>query len=560
MYGVLAVLALLLAGCQQPMKTPVALIGSGEYGHARMQLRKKMADNPSDRRYLLDRMRVGVLTLADGYPQSAQTVFEEVYEVLRTQGVNRDRTVQSLVLNEDVKIWKGEPFEQALTLAYYAMVQAELGAWDNARAAADNALFYLKDFGSDDQGRRLDTEAIARRSLLYERAIAQGESSDEALHQADAEGAGDYIDYGYVPHPSDFTLGYLLAGIANQQLGRLEEASDQFNAAVAANPALVPLADVLRTGSYNTILVVSWGLGPQKEGYGPDNALARFSPRSTSDAAALWVRVDDHEGRRYPQVIDINRMAADHMWNNMADVRQAKSTLGTALLYGGVLAAAMGADHGSETAIYAGVGALAAGAFLKAGAHVDIRYADVFPQRFYLVPLTLGDEPAVIEMQVDGRPASRLILPGLTAPRGPDAQLRYVRLLNPHGGAGAAPPAWAASGQVVYSTTAMRTPGPHLPYILGGHDVRPPSEWTMDDYQRGGYLQGFTLADLRELYRLEGIVSTVQEQRGYAGLHVLEGGKSLVAPLPGTVGFTRLFCWPRQAYDPVSDEVRKFGR
>ena len=553
--GVLAAL-----GCQQPMRTPVSLIDRGEYGRARTELRRQVVDDRSSRRYLLDRMRVGVLTLADGYPQSSQTVFEEVYDVLRTQGINRDRTVQSIVLNEDLRIWKGEPFEQALALAYYSMVQAELGSWDNARAAANNALFYLKDFGENDQGQRLDTEAIARRSLLYERAIAAGATPDDAYAHAQANGDdADYLDHGYVPRPSNFTLGYLLAGIANQQLGRQDEASDHLTAAVRHAPELAPLADALRHGTYNTILVVSWGLGPQKEGYGPDNALARFSPRIRSDTARLWLRVGDEQDRSYPQVIDVNRMAADHMWNNLEDVRRAKSTIGTALLYGGVLSTAIGADHGSETAVYAGLGAMAAGAFLKAGAHVDIRYADVFPQRYYLVPLMLDDSAEPIELQIEGYPGSRVVLPALTAPTGPEAQLRYVRL---PGGSGMPrqPPDWAVAGAMRYSSDHAQPDGPHLPYLLGGRDVRTPTEATMDAYQQSGQLRGLTLSDLRELYRLEGIRWTVEDQGGYADMHLLEGGTSLVAPLPGTIGFTRLFCGFHTPYDPTSSKVKNLHR
>ncbi|HEX7008328.1 MAG TPA: hypothetical protein VF184_00005, partial [Phycisphaeraceae bacterium] len=428
--------ALGAAGCQQPLRTPEHLLARGEYGQARIERYKRMSRDRNDRGYLLDRMSVGVLTLADGHPDSAQTIFEEVYDVLRTQGINRDRTVASLVINEDLKIWKGEPFEQALALAYYAMTQAELGSWDNARAAADNSLFYLRDFGRDDEGGELDTYEIARRSLLYERAIEAGQSPEEASRQA------DYLDHGYVVRDTDFTLGHLLHAIADQQLGRMEEASDHLTRAAELNPQLDPLIEALRQNRYNTVLVVSWGLGPRKEGYGPDRALGRFVPRFPSDGARLYVRVGSLPGRAYPQVLDVNRMAKDHRWNNLEDVRRAKSLLGTGLLYGGAAAAIIGANHNSDAALYAGLSAMAAGAFLKAGAHVDERYADVIPQRFYVVPLNLRDPWEPIELQIEGVPSSRLVLTGLGGPAGPEAQLRYVRLLSQRDRR-ASPPSWA---------------------------------------------------------------------------------------------------------------------
>jgi len=542
-------------GCQQPMRTPTAALQAGDYASPRVALYRDMEPNRSDRAYLLDRMRVGVLALADGQPGSAQTVFEEVYDVLRTQGINRDKTVASLVLNEDVKIWKGEPFEQALALVYYGMTQAELGSWDNARAAANGSLFQLRDFGEDEEGERIDTYEIARRAVEYERAIEAGDSPDGALKKA------NYLDNGYVVRDSDFTLGYLLAGIANQQLGRASEAGDHFLRVSEIDDRLTPLTESFRAGHYNTVLIVSHGLGPSKQGYGPDNALARFAPRFPSDDSPLHVRIGDTPGRAYPVVLDVNTMATDHMWNNLEDVRAAKSTIGTLMLYGGLAAADYGAHRRDDDALYVGLAAVLTGAILKAGAHVDTRYCDVMPQRFYVVPLYLTDANQRIELQVQGHRSSRLVLAGLGPPRGLNmpAQLRYIRLAgthNPH----TPPPDWAASGLVLYENPYTAPPaGGAMPYLLGGSDVRPPTQRVVDDYHRLGHLVGKTLADLRELYRAEGIALSVEDQNGYADRHLLEGGRSLVCPLPGTTGFARLFGRSHPPYHPNSDAVARIA-
>lgn len=539
---------LLLPACQKPMQTPTVTIACGDFTTARLLLHQNMTTDRGDRRYLLDRMRVGVLTLDDGLPSSAQTIFVQVYEVLRSGGINRDKTVASVVLNEDLKIWKGEPFEQALAMAYYAMTQAELGSWDNARAAAGNSLFYLRDFGTDRKGKRIDTYEIARRSLIYERAIDGGESPDRARRKA------DYLNHGYVVRESNFTLGYLIAGIANQQLDRDDEAADHFNRVVEIDPTLEPLTDTLRRGDYNTILIVSYGLGPAKEGYGPDNALARFAPRCRSDRARLRVREANGVVRSYPQALDANDMAADHMWNNLEDVRIAKSLIGSVLLAGGVIATEVGAERENEPTLFGGLGAIAAGLFLKAGSHVDVRFCDVMPQRFYVVPLRADDPAGKIELQVEGAASSRLVLSGLGPPPEDTAQLRYVRLLSPDPGR-RRPPAWSVRGKVLYANPHTgATAGPQLPYLLGGRCVRPPTERVLDEYQRAGHLRALSLADLRRLYHIEGIWFTAEQQGGYAGRHVLDGGTSLVAPLPGTTGFARLFGrrhWPYQAKSKI---------
>lgn len=550
-----ATFALLMQGCQEPMRTPTLSLRAGDYGTPRVDIHQNMQSKRTDRAYLLDRMRVGVLTLADGYPESAQTIFEEVYDVLRTQGINKDKTIASIAINEDIKVWKGEPFEQALALTYYAMTQAELDSWDNARAAANGSLFRLRDFGEDEDGERIDTYEIARRAVEYERAIDAGDSPEEALRKA------NYLDHGYAVRDSDFTLGYLLAGIANQQLGRLEEANDHYLRVLELDEQQNRLIQALQDGRYNTLLVVSYGLGPRKEGYGPDNALARFTPRTPSDDGELRVRVGHVMGRTYLPVQDVNVMAGDHMWNNLADVRAAKSTLGTILLYGGAIATHYGSSRGgNDDTVYAGLAALAVGAIMKAGAHVDTRYCDVMPQRFYVVPLYLSDPNERIELEIQGRPSSKMVLAGLGPPDSPNgsAQLRYIHLVsdpNPH----TQPPAWASSGKVFYQNTYTDEPsGNTFPYILGGNDVRPPTQRMLQSYHRAGQLKGTTLADLTELYRAEGLTFTPEDQHGYADRHVLEGGRSLVAPLPGTAGFARLFGQTHRAYQPRSAEVTRF--
>ncbi len=517
-----------------------------------------MTEDRADRRYLLDRMRLAIITLADGYPTAAQPVFERVYEVLRTQGINADKTVESVVINEDLKFWKGEPFEQALTMFYYSVQQAMLGHWDNARAAAGNALFNLRDFGDNEQGERLDVEAIVRRAMIYEQARAHGEDPDAALHQE------DYLNTGYAVRESNFTLGYLMAALANQQLGRQTEADDNYAVVVQINPYIEPLVAHLKSGRYNTVLVVSHGLGPQKVAYGPDGALARFDPRWPSDDRPLIVTVRDEGGvldrGAYPLVCDVNAMAADHMWNNLEDVRLAKSTLGTTLVIGGTVATHYGLHRDTDEAVYAGLGALVAGLFFKATAHADTRYCDLMPQRFYLVPVTIDRPGLRVDVMIEGDPGSRMVLAGLRPPRR-GAQLRYVRLAS----AGQAyyqdqPPRWAASGRIFYANDATGPIGqPQLPFILGGRCVRTPNEAVLSGYQTAGNLTDMTLGELKELYRAEGIRWDVEQAVGGAGLgrHVLEGGRSMVTPMAGTAGFTRLFGQVHRRYHPRSDQVRQ---
>lgn len=413
-------LLLLLPACNTPMQTPSRELARGQYAQALSLVEDEVTDDRSERRYMLGRMRAGVLALDAGRPGTSEQWFAEVYDVLRTQGINADRTVSSVVFTEGVKLWKGEPFEQALALAYYGLVQAELGSWDNARAAAGNALFYLRSFeGEQDRAadRRIDTEAIMLRALEHE----QGVAGNAVEPQEDA-----YLDHGYVTEESNFTLAYLLHAIASQQMGRDLEASDYFRRVEQLEPALRPMVERFRARGYNTVLVVSYGLGPRKSRYGPDGALAEFVPRTRSDGAALTLSTPNGT-TRIPRVTDVNAMARDHRWNNLEDIRRAKSILGSVLLTGGAITLGQGVNNHSEAAVWTGAALIASGIYMKATAGANTDYCDVFPQRIYLVPLTIDGPTQRIDVSIDGRPGS-VSLTDWPTNNGLEARLVYVRL------------------------------------------------------------------------------------------------------------------------------------
>ncbi len=555
----------LLVACKAKQDTVlIDQVARGEYGQARAQALANLTQDRSDRAYLLDRMKLAVVTLDDGYPEMAQTTFESVYNILRTQGINRDRTVASVVINENVKIWKGEPFEQALAMTYYGLQQAAAGYWDNARAGAQSSLFNLKDFSGEVSSPQIDTQSILQRSIAYERAQAGGSAAAAAA----TDDNSDFFNSGYAVRESDFTLGYLLNAIANQQLARDQEAQDNYAVAVEIKPELAPLARELRQGNYNTVLVVAWGLGPRKIAYGPDGALARFTPRYPSDGTGLIVR--QRSGDRsaamapdamemvgvYPIVTDVNKMAANHMWNNMEDVRRAKSFIGDVMFTGGLITAGVGASQRSETAVYAGLGAAAAGLLLKATASADTRHMEVFPQRFYIVPVRVTNAADTFMLQVEGKPGSRLMLTGLSPPAtGQPAQLRMVRLVSSSNA-----PSWATSGQILYANDVapptQPLDGAIKPDILDGRSSQPPTARAMAAYHQAGHLPGMTANELANVYRAEGIYWDIGAMGGIGGKHVLEGGNVLLTPQAGTAGFARLFGQVHPPYRPRSPELK----
>jgi len=493
---------------------------AGRFGEARVRLEERQTDDRADRSYILDRMRLEIACLADGDPWSAEMPANEAFSILRVQGLNADRTTSAVVLNEGVKIWKGEPFEQALSYCYIAVQKGMLGEWDNARAAASGSLFLLRDFGENEKGEELSTLEIAQ----------------------NAQRKGDeYFDKGYAAVKTNFAFGYLLNGVANRAIGRDDEANDNFAEAARVNAGLEGLCTTLRDGTYNTVLVVDVGAGPVKVAYGPDNALARFSPRTPSDQRGLEVLFEDgsEAAATYPPACDVNIMALDHMWNNLEDVRVAKSTLGQALMTGGLIAAAT-ADRRHESQAWIGLGVMVAGALMRAGAAADTRHLEFLPQRVYVVPVNITQANTTLILQVSGDATTRIVLPAMDMPR-EKMQLRYVRVPSrTYEGAGS----WMASGTVVYANDQFqgRVAGDELPYILGGTCMQKPSQATLAKYQSAGHLTNMTTVELENLYREEGITFAVEDQKGRTVRHVLEGGTSMIEPLAGTAGYARLFC------------------
>jgi hypothetical protein len=386
---------------------------------------------------------------------------------------------------------------------------------------------------------------------------------EELVNKAaqDDPNGGDYLDSdeSYKVVASPFALGHLLCGVASEQLARQwgdrnrhADAGEYFDRATKADANLAPVVEALRSGRCNVLLLVDCGQGPMKIGTGPDNAIASFEPATPSTDDPLVVCVDGKAACRYPQACDVNAMARDHMWNNLEDVRVAKSVVGTALAAGGTMYAAQ--SRSSEGAI-GGLVVAAVGMYMKATAHADTRYCEVVPQRVYVVPLQLPARGAEVMLEVaHAGAASRLCMTDLK-PLGENGLLvRHVRLTDPTHQA-----PWMTERETYYHTDVSRATAPDrrcLPYILGGHCVRRPSRAVLEEYQRAGYLEDLTLAELEELYHEEGIAFEHGPPATESQRHVLEGGKNLLLPEPCTVGFYRLVRQEHAPYEPVSERVR----
>lgn len=545
--GFVASLLLLPACAAKPDYALVNQVQRSNFGTARVQLAETVAKQPRpksgkwdnvDRTYLLNRLRLLIVTLADGYPDAGEAVADETYELLRTQGVNEGKGVSSVILNEDLKTWKGEPFEQAMGFIYIGTHHAMRSDWSNMRAASENALFQLRDFGTDFSGSQYTPETLARKV------------ANENVDEEDSDEWARWVDANSKYVKSNFALGYLLNAVANLQMLREDEADERFEELLVVDESLKPLVRSFKEEDYNAVFVVDFGLGPAKVATGPDGAVAQFIPVTPSDGSALAVTTP-RGTKRFPQVMDLNRIATDLSWNNMQDVRIAKSVAGDVLLVGGLATAGISDD---PTVQLIGLGVAGLGMVSKAGAHADTRHCEVLPQRVYVVPVKIEDPLDVIKFTVDNHPGATLTVTGINPPTGPEALLRYIRLpLGDRFGE----TRWATSGEILYGNVHEPFAGERpFPFVLGGDCALPPTYDALKKYQDAGYLRGWTIGDLQGIYIDEGI--EIDAPLGtQPGRHILEGGNSLVTPLPGTTGYARLFGVRHPPYEPKSNTVRQ---
>jgi hypothetical protein len=469
------------------------------------------AEEVRNEQYILNNLRLGLAAMADGDDLESERVLHRVFDMLSTAGLNKDRTTAAVIFHEGVKIWKGEPFEQALAYHWVATQYALLGDWENARAAAANSIFRLTEFGQDQ--------------------------------------AADYraVD-------SDFALGFLMQAIG-ASLTDAPGRDDLLDAVVRISPGMQSVADVVRSGDYDTVLLVDFGKGPTKVAYGDDESLSKFVPQERR-RGPLIISADGRQLARADAICDVDRMAQDLRWNNLENVRRIKSAAGTVLIGGGAAAAIIGAQHGSNEAMIAGGAAILAGLLAKAGSQADTRYFEFSPQSIYLVPLKVGGEctlDVAVALGAGGYGnGPRMVVPRFRPGEPGKPCAVYLRL---HGD-GSPQPAWLAATELEHGNDVDGLVPGDSPWIFGGTDVSTPTPELVAMYHEAGHLEGATVDDLELEYRQRGILigsgaeTRPDERKNPSFRHVLEGGVGLFTPRACSMGWKRLMYTAHGPYQP----------
>jgi tetratricopeptide (TPR) repeat protein len=389
-------LVLLIGGCgtTQEEKKAERAIGDYEAGDYALAAKKlqPLADK-TDENFALNNLRLGSADLARYDLQGAQDAFLKAYEVLNSFGVNNGgRSLGAVLVDEKIKVWRGEPFERAMANFYLGLIYYMQHDYNNARAAFENALFKLKDYDqkSDDK---------------------------DQFREAD----------------SNFVIATIMLGRCWQHLGRDDLARAQFDAVIKERPDLEPLANYDRNAESNLLLVVEYGHGPYRK-TNADGSILGFAPKPDEVGAipspyvqvdGLWV--NPHPFHEAP--LDLLAMAQDRKWQSIDTIRAVKSAVGTGLLAAGAVEGVRGLDESGgrqRTDLIVGASLLAAGAVLKATSQSDVRGWDMLPRTIFLIPLRVS--PGTHDVTVQFRDGMRQTWHGLVAPpQGDDTYLIHMQ-------------------------------------------------------------------------------------------------------------------------------------
>ena len=406
-----------LAGCPQDedhhdAHEAVQAYRAGDFQYAEDKLQKVAQKTNED--FVLNNCRLGSVDLVDYKLDDAEAAFLRAYEVINSVGVNQGgRSLGAAIVDEKIKIWKGEPFERAMANYYLGLIYYIQHDYDNARAAFQNALFKLRDYS---------------------------DSSDKK---------DDYRE-----QESDFVLATLMLGKSWQRLGREDLARQEFDRVVQLRRDLRVLADEKLNGESNLLLMVDFGYGPRKVAREMDGAFVGFAP--PPDRAGVIPRpqvlVDGQttgDPASFEPTIDLLQMAQDRRWQDIDTIRAIKSVLGTGSLIGGGIMAAKGLDESGsaqsrDLAIAAGLAA--AGLALKASSHADTRQWEMLPRTVFVLPLRVPPGTHDVVVDFPQVPGLRQEWRGLVVPDKGEATY-YMRIQRDRPGPYTWPPAGLADAK-----------------------------------------------------------------------------------------------------------------
>lgn len=340
----------------------------------------------TDENYVLNNLRLGSCAIAANDWATAERAFSQAYEVMNSAGVNSGaRGAAAVIINEGLKVWKGEPYERAMCSFYLGVVYYQNLDYNNARACFENALFKLRDYSKDDKE----------------------EEYDEL--------------------ESDFVGAQVMLAQCWNKLNRPDKAND-----IMANAHRINGSVVNRTAfsnKANVLLVVDFGEGPRKVtqydnsvlkiGPTPEEAGPLPKPKVKVGTKTIGIAGDD------TPLYDTLAMAQQRKWQSIDTIRIAKAAVGAGLMTAGAVRTATADKEGH---VWTGLGLMAAGALIKASGDADLRFWENLSRGLYVIPLELKPG-STNNITITLSTGQTRLLKGIYAPNKGDA-LIYTRILR----------------------------------------------------------------------------------------------------------------------------------
>ena len=318
-----------------------------------------------DRNYVLNNLRLGHAALTAGDLRTAEAAYYRAYETLNAAGVNNPaRTAATVLFNESVRIWLGEPYERAIANFELGVVYYLQGDYANARGALENSLFKLRRYADE---------------------------KDEKS--------------GFEEQESTFAVAHIMLGRCWQRLGREDLASQSFARAAELAPGLGAVTDPAAHADSNVLLIIEWGTGPRKvpKGsgmvWGVSGSPNLPLPNVTVNGQPLAV------AQVAMPMIDTHVMAQQRPWQTIDTYRAIREVAGVGMMIGGVIVMDEGFDKDKEETALLGLGLFALGALLQASSSPDVRQWEMVPRTIYVVPLSVppGRHDITVDLPDEGQ-------------------------------------------------------------------------------------------------------------------------------------------------------------